>query len=42
MVKKGAFTEKELWPGTISERHYSMFDRDVNTVELLNIPGFSI
>ena len=40
MVEEGAFSNNQLQPRTISERHYKIFYRDVSTVELLNIPEF--
>ena len=31
MVEEGALSKKWLWPGTVSEVHCNMFDRDVKT-----------
>ena len=33
LLLEGAFSKKYLQPETISERHYNMFDRDVNAVD---------
>ena len=40
LPKSKMFSKNLLWPGTISERHYNLFDKDVNTAELLNVSGF--
>ena len=36
---KTSVLQKQLYPGIIFQRHYNMPDRNLNTIELLNMSG---